>query len=117
MDDRDQLVDGLSESGAEPDQPVPLLKRDQNTRRQFATQDLVLDLQVLDLAGQFFLGSARDQKQQLSVDVSDGRCGRKVLSSMGMISFLHTGMAATRGARGVSEEFRWLRRFISRVGG
>lgn len=94
MHDRNELVDRLAELRSKSHQSVPLPKCDRNSRRQLAPQDLIFHLQVLDLAGQFLLRGPRDQKQKLRVDVPHGRCRRKMLSSMGMTSFLHTGMAA-----------------------
>jgi hypothetical protein len=38
------------------------------------------------------VGGSGDQKQQRVVDVPHDRCGRKMLSSMWLISFWHTGM-------------------------
>jgi hypothetical protein len=74
------------------DQPVPLLGRDRDSGRQFATQDLVLDLQIGNLAGQLLVRGAGNQQQESVVDIPHGRCGRKMLSSRELISFWHTGM-------------------------
>lgn len=90
MDDRDELVERPAELRAESDQPRSFLWGQVKPRRQLAPNHLVLDCQVAHLPGQFPLGRAGDQKEQLRVDVPHGGCRRKVLSSMGLISFWHS---------------------------
>jgi hypothetical protein len=57
--DRHQLAQGLAELGAELHELVPLLRRHLHAARQLRAEDLVLDLQVADLAGQLFQLTAR----------------------------------------------------------
>ncbi len=108
MDNRHQLIEGRAELGAKPDQPVPLLGRDRDPCRELTPQDPVLDLQIGDLAGQLFAGSAGDQQQQSIVDVPHDRSELKVFSSMELISFWHTvGPACRMGlATRSSEEMK-----------
>jgi hypothetical protein len=67
--DRCQLMKRLAELLGEPDQAMTFLRGDRDSRGQFAAEDLVFDLQVLDLAGQFLLGRSGDDQQQGLIDV------------------------------------------------
>src|SRR4051812_27072158 len=84
MNDRDQLVERPAQFGTEPDQPVSLLRSDRNAPRELAAENLILDLQVGDLAGQLFARGAGDQQQESVVDVPHGRSRLKWLCNMGL---------------------------------
>ena len=58
--DRRQLVQCLAELLVELHKPVPFLGGDCDPLGQLVPQDLGLDLQISDLAGQFFVSGAGD---------------------------------------------------------
>ena len=91
MDYRDDLVQCTAELGGEADQPVLFLLGDRHPRRQLAPQDLVLNLEVTDLPGEFLLCRAGDNEQQRTVDVPHGSILRKLKHHKEMTSFSHTG--------------------------
>ena len=80
-DDRHDLVKGLAELGSEFQQPLPYFGRDRNARRELATQDFVLNLQIADLSSQFFLVSTGNYEQQRAED-RDHRCWRAEAQSI-----------------------------------
>jgi hypothetical protein len=62
---RHQLPDDLAaEVLGKLDQAIPLFRGNDDAFWQARPQNLVLDLQVFDLAGQFFLRGAGDHKQK-----------------------------------------------------
>ena len=65
--DGDQLFERRPERPAELDQPAAFLRRHLDDARQLGAQDLVLDFEELDVAGQRPVGRL-GQKQQQSVD-------------------------------------------------
>ena len=62
--DGDQVPDGRPQGLAVLEQPLPLLGRDGDPPGQLGPQDLVLGLEVLDLAGQVVVGGAGQQGEQ-----------------------------------------------------
>ena len=66
------MVDCLPQLGAETDQAIPLLVGNRNSIRQLAPKDLVLDLQITDLSGQFFLRGPHQDQEQTAIDVFHG---------------------------------------------
>ena len=97
MDDRDEFVQILAELGREPNQPVPLPRRDIDSRWQLAAEDFVFGLQVTDVSRQLTLCGASQNEEQAAVDVSHGVDLRKSLAGKDQFSLLHRGMwAASR---------------------
>jgi hypothetical protein len=97
-DDGRQFAQGLTpELLREPDQPRPFLGGYREAFRQPAPQGLVLDLEVFDLAGQFFLRRAGDDQQQGVKYVRHRARMRKRMGIMEMDSFWHCGRRAMPG--------------------
>jgi|GEM_PF-5593368 len=80
-DDGDQMLKGGAHRFAKFDQPLALCRRDSDPRRQLAPQNLVLSLEILDLADELFLGRAGQQEKErleggLHGDIVDGGMDR-----------------------------------------
>ena len=87
--DRHQLAETSAELGSELDQPVLFLLGHWHAMGQLRSQDLVLDLQVPDVASQLFLRRTGNQKQQTVVEILHRDKISKVLVSGWLASILH----------------------------
>jgi hypothetical protein len=91
MDDRHQLVHRTAEFGAEPNQTVPLARRNIDPDGQLAPKDFVLGLQVSHVSSQLALRGSGQNEKQMPVNVPHGAESPKSLGRNKLISFLHTG--------------------------
>jgi hypothetical protein len=95
-------VKRLPELRSELDQPVPFLLGHRDAIGQFGTEHLVLELQVSDLRGQFFLGGTGDQKQQGVVQIFHrGKISKPTVSrTLATLDYLPTAKAVAAGGYG-----------------
>lgn len=96
VDDRDKLVESAAQLRAQPDQPAPLGRLHEHARRQAATENLVLRLEVGHVASEFLLRRSSQNQQKRSLDVPHTQNPGNLASDLGLAPFLHTSRPVFR---------------------